>query len=288
MQKANIRCCWGPEQLVPSQLKAFYETAGFGFVEPFGDADVTRMFAPGAFGLFAFSDSELVGAARLFGDDFNTSWLAEICVAPTWRRKGVGRLLVDQINQRFGKTALYCDALLENVEFFKATGIKPKIKLNACRRYPGKNGLDASEPTQAAFHDDPMRCKAADFVEVSNSVGFSISVRGVRHADVFQKFFCEGVYGSFAEDMNGRLVGFVRAFCDGLTKCYLAEVCVHPDWQRKGIGRSLVARMIRRFPTATVYTEAFPDAIRMMESCGVVLDPGLVGCSRAPIEDRVS
>lgn len=284
MQKASIRMIWGLEHLKPSRLKALYETVGFGFASPLGDEEIANMFSSGAFGLFAFSEDELIGAARLFSDDFTVSWLAEICVTPTWQRKGIGRLLVDQINQRFGKTALYCDSLTENVEFFRANGIKPKIKLSACRRLPDTKDLVVVDVGQIDFHDAPMRCKAAEFDDVSDSVGFGISYKGMPRDEVFRRLFGDGVYGCFSEDQNGQLVGFVRAFSDGLTKCYLAEVCVHPDWQRKRIGRSLIARMVRKFPTVIVYTEAFPDALRVFEGCGVVLEPGLVGCSRAPIE----
>ncbi len=38
------------------------------------------------------------------------------------------------------------------------------------------------------------------------------------------------------------LVGFVNLAWDGLTHAFLLDTTVHPDWQRRGIGRELVQR----------------------------------------------
>lgn len=39
---------------------------------------------------------------------------------------------------------------------------------------------------------------------------------------------------------SGRLVGLARVISDGASICYLQDVLVHPDEQRKGTGRQLV------------------------------------------------
>ena len=39
---------------------------------------------------------------------------------------------------------------------------------------------------------------------------------------------------------DGRLVGVARSICDGVWSCYLADLAVHPDMQRSGVGRRLV------------------------------------------------
>ena len=85
MKEANIRWSWDHEQAAPFDLKMLYGSAGFGFTEQLGLVDMAKMFNPGAFGLFAFSGDRLVGAARLLSDDLTVSWLAEICVHPSWR-----------------------------------------------------------------------------------------------------------------------------------------------------------------------------------------------------------
>ncbi len=38
------------------------------------------------------------------------------------------------------------------------------------------------------------------------------------------------------------LIGFVNLAWDGLTHAFLLDTTVHPDWQRRGIGRELVQR----------------------------------------------
>ncbi|MFN7143519.1 MAG: GNAT family N-acetyltransferase [Myxococcota bacterium] len=40
------------------------------------------------------------------------------------------------------------------------------------------------------------------------------------------------------------LVGFARAISDGVSNAYVSTVAVHPDHQRRGIGRALLARLL--------------------------------------------
>ncbi len=42
---------------------------------------------------------------------------------------------------------------------------------------------------------------------------------------------------------DGRLVGVARALTDFSYCCYLSELAVDRDWQRKGIGRELIRRV---------------------------------------------
>jgi GNAT superfamily N-acetyltransferase len=46
---------------------------------------------------------------------------------------------------------------------------------------------------------------------------------------------------------GSRLVGLVRAVSDDATICYLQDVLVHPDAQRAGVGRALVAAVLDRY-----------------------------------------
>jgi len=48
-------------------------------------------------------------------------------------------------------------------------------------------------------------------------------------------------------DPTGRLVGLARTISDGETVCYLQDLIVHPDAQRGGIGRQLMAELLRRY-----------------------------------------
>lgn len=43
-----------------------------------------------------------------------------------------------------------------------------------------------------------------------------------------------------------RLIGFARMVSDGVFAALINDVCVHPDYQRQGIGKKLVAQLLRR------------------------------------------
>ena len=49
-----------------------------------------------------------------------------------------------------------------------------------------------------------------------------------------------------------RQVGFARAFSDGVSLVYLADVYVLPDYRGRGLGVELVREMVERGPLANV------------------------------------
>lgn len=47
---------------------------------------------------------------------------------------------------------------------------------------------------------------------------------------------------------DGRLVGLARSISDGVTVVYLQDVLVHPDEQRRGVGRLLLEELFAGYP----------------------------------------
>lgn len=283
MGKATIRLSWDREGADPSGLETLYHAAAPATGE-LAAGDMAKFFGPGTFGVFAFSGDTLIGMARAFSDNRATTWLADLCVDPGWLDHDIHRLLLDRINDRFRRHALYCDSPVGMIEVFKIAGIRPKTKLVACHRPPGQVARESGGRPGIVITDDPTRYGAADLDNVFESVGFGMSDEAMPGDPMYRLFFGDGTSSFFAETTEGRLVGLVRVFSDDLTTCYLAEICVHPDWQHRGIGRALVDRVVARYSHTAIWTEAFPKAVSMFESCGIVPDPAFVGCSRAPLE----
>jgi GNAT superfamily N-acetyltransferase len=50
-----------------------------------------------------------------------------------------------------------------------------------------------------------------------------------------------------ARGTDGALVGLARAISDNATVCYLQDILVHPDQQRRGIGRSLMTAVLTHY-----------------------------------------
>ncbi len=50
-----------------------------------------------------------------------------------------------------------------------------------------------------------------------------------------------------------RLVGFLAVVSNGVTDAYIQDVVVHPDYQGKGIGTSLMSRAIERLKADRIY-----------------------------------
>lgn len=50
-----------------------------------------------------------------------------------------------------------------------------------------------------------------------------------------------------ARGEDGALIGLARTVSDGETICYLQDLLVHPDRQRRGIGRQLMTELLHRY-----------------------------------------
>ncbi|MFZ5475229.1 MAG: GNAT family N-acetyltransferase [Myxococcota bacterium] len=65
-----------------------------------------------------------------------------------------------------------------------------------------------------------------------------------------------------------RLVGFARALSDGVQNAYVSTVCVLPDYQRRGIGRELMRRLLDGRDHVKWVLHTRPNARRLYESLG--------------------
>ena len=57
--------------------------------------------------------------------------------------------------------------------------------------------------------------------------------------------FSNSLFKCFVYDA-GRLIGAGRALADGVDCSYLCDIAVHPDYQGRGIGKEIVARLVER------------------------------------------
>ncbi|MGH7067418.1 MAG: GNAT family N-acetyltransferase [Acetobacteraceae bacterium] len=72
---------------------------------------------------------------------------------------------------------------------------------------------------------------------------YRIAPLGNKTADELAIAFANSMFKCFVRD-NESLVGAGRAVADGIDCCYLCDVAVHPDFQRRGLGREIVTRLM--------------------------------------------
>jgi ribosomal protein S18 acetylase RimI-like enzyme len=73
---------------------------------------------------------------------------------------------------------------------------------------------------------------------------------------------------------GSRLVGAVRVLTDGYFFATIPEILVDPEYQRRGIGRALMARALQHAPRGKVFFGAQTEAVGFFER---------LGCRRGPI-----
>jgi len=70
---------------------------------------------------------------------------------------------------------------------------------------------------------------------------------------------------------EGQLVGLARALSDDVSIVYIQDILVHPEFQRGGVGRALLTRLLERFAhvrSAVLLTDADERQLRFYASLG--------------------
>jgi GNAT superfamily N-acetyltransferase len=81
----------------------------------------------------------------------------------------------------------------------------------------------------------------------------------------------EGSHAVLTARVDGALVGLVRTVSDGATIVYVEDVLVRPEHQRTGVGRALLAEVLRRYDhvrQTVLLTDAEPGQRAFYESLG--------------------
>jgi GNAT superfamily N-acetyltransferase len=71
-----------------------------------------------------------------------------------------------------------------------------------------------------------------------------------------------------ARDKNGLLLGYLKAFSDGIFSTIIGEIVVRPTAQKAGIGKALLATVEQSFPGIPIHLNALGDAKYFFEHCG--------------------
>lgn len=92
----------------------------------------------------------------------------------------------------------------------------------------------------------------------------------LRYPELLPKAYA-GSLKAFAAYDGERLVGIIRSVGDGVSILYIQDLLVHPVYQRKGIGRRLIAEMLNAFPDVNqtvLLTDDSEETVGFYESVG--------------------
>jgi ribosomal protein S18 acetylase RimI-like enzyme len=82
--------------------------------------------------------------------------------------------------------------------------------------------------------------ESVDWEALSNL--YRIAPLGEKKAEHLRVVFSNSRFKCFVFD-NGKLIGAGRALADGIDCSYLCDIAVHPEYQSRGLGKALVAKL---------------------------------------------
>lgn len=82
-------------------------------------------------------------------------------------------------------------------------------------------------------------------------------------------------HGVFTAWHEGRLVGLANVLCDGHMAAYVHYMLVHPEYQNRGIGRTIMERLLAAYDHVPhKVLVAYGPAVGFYESCGFSVADG--------------
>jgi ribosomal protein S18 acetylase RimI-like enzyme len=110
-------------------------------------------------------------------------------------------------------------------------------------------------------YDDAL-ITSENLANLLEHAGFGSASIYLSLTDFRLSFLCPGTTSVFSwEHTDNHLVGLARVFTDNLFTTYISEVCVHPMYQKKGIGSGLVMAITKRFSHTAIFADAFRDHV---------------------------
>lgn len=105
------------------------------------------------------------------------------------------------------------------------------------------DGSERSPFDDVEFADDEV-VPIQELVELYESVNWLLYATD---PDGLARAVDRSTYVVTARDLDGNLIGLARCLSDDVSILYVQDVLVHPDQQRRGIGRFLVLVILERF-----------------------------------------
>ena len=115
------------------------------------------------------------------------------------------------------------------------------------------------------------------------SVGFGTVENYEAPSLSVERLFGPGAYGFFAFD-GDHLIGMARVLSDDVMCSWIAEMCVHPDWQSQGVGGALLDQVDRRFKHTALHADAFKGQESFFAKRRINPQSRVVACGRAPVK----
>lgn len=132
------------------------------------------------------------------------------------------------------------------------------------------------------FSNDWRALDIQSLHQVYASVDFGFSDDADLPPEMLEKLFPPGTYGFFA--YHGELlIGAARVLSDDILDSWISEICVHPNWQRQGIGTKLLEMINLRFPHTYLFAEPFHEQKLYFGNCGLRPRRKLFACGRRPL-----
>jgi hypothetical protein len=129
---------------------------------------------------------------------------------------------------------------------------------------------------------NPNSVRDESLANVYESAGYGTASAYLSRPGFVKRSFPCGVFGFFAFDQEGDLIGFARVFSDDDLCSWIAEMCVRSDRDQNKVRGAILREMIERFGHTAIYTEAFQEEIEAYRAVGITAKSKLIALSRAP------
>ncbi len=120
--------------LTPEEFIALSKSVGWGRTRIYNMEKVAFALKSSALTVVVRNEQgQALGCGRVFSDDLLMSFTPDIFVDPAFQKKGIGRIIVQEMKNKFGHTSFFFGAQPGNESFFENLGFEKSLQSFAGR-----------------------------------------------------------------------------------------------------------------------------------------------------------
>jgi len=242
-------------------------------------SNIEKSFINSSHVVYAYDNNKLIGFARAISD---STWaiIYNVALDPKYQGKGIGKKIINDLVKNLGDRHIFTFTHPRTISLYEHLSfVRSKMAFKYVKN-TDKERISFQEEAGFFLEDNYLfdgekksnnkRINNNDSITYSNNLNNTSIIdinkllekafNNKRDIDKTLYDFRVSQFVELAFD-NNKLIGCARLLTDGVGEAILLNVCVDPDYQKRGIGLEIIERLCSQAKDFDIFIHTHPKAL---------------------------